>query len=712
MSDSPRIFKIPTHRLSIFTEKFATLQRKAARLGCPVPESTVGPVTYEKVTDTDIDGESYTHYVEFYPVTVSGEAPRLNGWAFAAVVDYEAESPVFRKTPALGDVELPERYRSMGPVCEHCRQHRARTETFIVIHEDGRFCQVGRQCLKDFLGHHSPEHLAILASFEADVRALCEGSEDGGMSLGGGSFAPDLVWYLAWVVMAISRWGWLSRRAAGDYATATADVAAIGCRDYIKAVREGRADRTKAPTKIHEARAVEIVEWARALGSDGVRLSDYQHNLRAICQGSIATPKNHGLIASAVVSYDIEQARRRQINNEHVGTVGDVLKDVRVYVDRVLAIPMSAYGGSRILMRDLAGHVYTWVTNAAHPTMGKEYALSGTIKGHNEFRGVKQTVMTRAELQADDEPTKFEKAFAEMVNGTLIQVASKLTRAPFGWSQASAQEFSARRTVAAEDTNLVELDALRLELREIALVTEAFTTTETEARDAEKLRRCLVIHLDRRARSYEAPKLTPKVKAMSNALTAVITTVAHLLRSHGFSDHGALVFAELAELLPGDLVTLTALRDELRERVTTLAPQTTTWGAEWQEKANAAAEVLRAEALAVLNAEIKVTAGATFSPKVAEKAYQLVYHAATRVENQMVWDGWREFNGRLKLAGGRADVLALHALRDELAGLVPLLPLKPGIDPTHGELNRAEIARSLVPEVKKARVTRSPDVAT
>jgi hypothetical protein len=147
-------------------------------------------------------------------------------------------------------VELPERFRTLGPVCEHCHLSRGRKETFIVRHEDGRMVQVGRQCLRDFLGHDSPDHLVALVCLETTLRASLDAEESGGMLLGAGSGEPSIIWYLAWVIWSIQRWGWLSRRKAeGTLDMSTADRAAKACRDYAKAAREGRADRAKRPER-------------------------------------------------------------------------------------------------------------------------------------------------------------------------------------------------------------------------------------------------------------------------------------------------------------------------------------------------------------------------------------------------------------------------------------------------------------------------------
>lgn len=705
---APRVYKVPAHRISIFTEKFEALRRRAAKLGCPMPEAIVGELTVKRIVERDLNDEfEIVSYFEFYPVSVEGVAPRMNGWEFVAVVDHENESPVFRKTVALGDVELPDRFRTLGPKCEHCHTLRGRRETFIVRHEDGRFIQVGRQCLRDFLGHDSPENIAALACLEADMRASLDAEEAGGMLMDGGSFAPDLVWFLAWVVWSIQRWGWLSRRKAeGSLDMSTADRAAKACRDYSKAAREGRADRAQRPGEAHVARAEQVRAWAMALGSDGRHLSDYEHNLKAACTSTVASGKNLGLIASAVVCFDIAEARLRAVNNEHVGKVGDYLRDVRVFVERVFALPMSNYGGHRILMRDLEGHIYTWLTNAARPSQGKEYALSGTIKAHDEYKGVKQTVMTRAELQADDEPTKAEKAFSEILDATFLRMSRTLIQPPFSWQ--GWESFTHRRAAAVKDVNLVELEALRAELREVLTILTPEGTTREE-QDAARSLRAMVLQLDRLAKGYEAPKVSPKVKAHGRALYKVIEVAAYALREWGVSDKGALSYLELAEELQEDVPALLAIRAELRERAASAKPEDATPGY-WLDEVTKRFPEIQKRALDALDAKIDLGKGATFNPKTAEKLRRELRNVWGTLSYYCDWPEANDVERRFQEAADRADIVTLQAVRDDILALAPTLPIR--ADRASHHFDRERCIEPLRPKAKKTTVASVTDVAT
>ena len=86
------------------------------------------------------------------------------------------------------------------------------------------------------------------------------------------------------------------------------------------------------------------------------------------------------------------------VNSTHVGVVGETTKniDVRVVESRYLGSTM--YSGQTVLrflvkMETAEGSQIAWFTNREHE-VGEEYkTVSFKVKEHNEFRGVKQTVV-------------------------------------------------------------------------------------------------------------------------------------------------------------------------------------------------------------------------------------------------------------------------------------------------------------------------------
>ncbi len=89
--------------------------------------------------------------------------------------------------------------------------------------------------------------------------------------------------------------------------------------------------------------------------------------------------------------------------SQWVGNVGDRI-EIRVKIDRAFEGSYSFSGGPwgskttyMYLMHDEAGNIYKWSTSCYYKE-GDECHFRATVKDHSEYRGVKQTVLTRATL--------------------------------------------------------------------------------------------------------------------------------------------------------------------------------------------------------------------------------------------------------------------------------------------------------------------------
>jgi hypothetical protein len=117
-----------------------------------------------------------------------------------------------------------------------------------------------------------------------------------------------------------------------------------------------------------------------------------------------------GILASAVTAHARALGREveKRIRDErsatrpsaHVGQVG-LRVDLELTVERVTD-RASDYGARRIVsMRDTSNNLFVWMTGAgstAEVKAGQDLKIRGKIKRHNEFRGEKQTELTRCEI--------------------------------------------------------------------------------------------------------------------------------------------------------------------------------------------------------------------------------------------------------------------------------------------------------------------------
>lgn len=112
---------------------------------------------------------------------------------------------------------------------------------------------------------------------------------------------------------------------------------------------------------------------------------------------SYGTDVNETLAEKAVnnLKYkDIESA------SEYVGEIGD-RENFELTIKKAIGLE-GFYGHSTMhIMEDACGNVFVWNTASKTLKVGETYKMKGTIKDHREYRGIKQTVLTRCALLKD-----------------------------------------------------------------------------------------------------------------------------------------------------------------------------------------------------------------------------------------------------------------------------------------------------------------------
>lgn len=436
-----RSFAVLLARKGAVEAALVALSKRAARKGIPgVLSWTWGKAYQDEARVPNVDGTppapgatlsadacTWIVPVSRVPLTLTGETPRLNGWRFVATLQHLDGENIVRTLPGE---EIPASYRNRGSVCDHCRANRRRNDTYILRHEDGRMMQVGSSCIRDFLGGDDAADIAAKAEILALAASVA--SDEGGEGFGGGGAAERLLSaFLPVVAWCVRVEGWKSRTVAREQGgIATADRAWIlmtDAKERLKASCEPSAEDI-ATGEASEA-------WADALTDEAVNAgtSDYLHNLRAVARTGLASFRTAGIAASAVTAYQrhigAERARAeraaRPSLDAHVGNVGDkvtfglpakvgkkgqplkgapvVLSSLPVVLDFVTGYE-TAYGYTTVLkFKTPEGATLVWKASGdpgiGRDDVGKRYTLAGTIKGHDVYKGAKQTTLTRCDVR-------------------------------------------------------------------------------------------------------------------------------------------------------------------------------------------------------------------------------------------------------------------------------------------------------------------------
>lgn len=400
--DDMNIYAIYEGNMERLEKKIKRIQNKCEKYGCEFHYAEVGEEFREVERE---DGTKYT--ARFVLVEAEGVAI-VNGWKFIASVEHTENGNIIRKAC---DVEVPERYYTTKPICEHCNSKRYRKDTYLVMNEEtGEFKQVGKSCLADFTHGMSAEGVAGYTSI---FEELIEGETPCGMG-GGRPYYPvkELLLYAAETV---KHFGYVSSQGCGR---STKDRAF----DYYMIEHGGRFPKSVEADLKEEMERVgfnadaadnhELIKKALEWLDSQEESNDYMHNLKTACGLKYTEHRNFGILASLFPTFNreveyqakkAEEERQKAMKREseqgsvYVGEVGDRV-DVDVNTIECVTSWETQWGLTQVFkIVDVDGNVFTWKTSN-WVEVDKVNKIKGTVKNHTEYRGVKQTELTRCKV--------------------------------------------------------------------------------------------------------------------------------------------------------------------------------------------------------------------------------------------------------------------------------------------------------------------------
>ena len=398
--NSGKTYEVLDHRMPDLQRQIDKINRRAAKLGCPVIDLRIGEPYDVKVGQrSHATGREATVIIRKRTVEVIGEAPCVSGWALVAKLMHVDGMVI---VAAVAGEPVPIEFREVEPGrCDHCHTRRQRTDTFLLRSEQGEYCVVGRNCLADFLGGHDPRRAVAACQYFLDVQGLLEEEENERWGEGSGHWRLSPIAVLARTAVAIREFGWLSRtkaRESGEIVEATADAVEFGI--FAKDSEVIRWWDERITAKDYEA-AEAAWQWAQTAG-EGTD-SDYLYNVRAVASMTSIPTKLLGIACSILPSHrrDVErEIERRRVREEskHFGTPKKrEVFTLTVVGCRVIEGYYGAVGVYRFV--EGGGNQATWFASSDPDLeIGETYQIKATVKKHDEYKGVAQTVLTRCNV--------------------------------------------------------------------------------------------------------------------------------------------------------------------------------------------------------------------------------------------------------------------------------------------------------------------------
>jgi hypothetical protein len=389
-----RVFVIPDENIYKVEQLIEKLNRRAKKLGQPaIVIENVGKEQKKVVDDSGFDRiQNYTK------IKIHGQAPKINGWTFVGTIAHHPSGHnIIKSVPGY---EIPAYFRERGTICEHCNTSRRRNDTMILRDDNGNYKQIGRQCIKDFLGHEDPHNMASYAEYMQDMYQSADEYENEDRGSGGrntGELPYDLQSFLTIAAAWVRQNGYISKAKSSEYHPATSSLVHSILNPYSRQEINERDEFFKTITPADEAVSEEAIDWVRSMGADEnymQNLSDYMYNIVTAVQTNTVDKYTFGLLLSLIPAYfkhkegelrkskEKEDATNGTPTNPYIGEVGKrvpltlTVLGVRSYDTQYGTIFVN-------MMKDSEGRYVTWKGNQ-NLEQGQTYSMQAMVKSQEE----------------------------------------------------------------------------------------------------------------------------------------------------------------------------------------------------------------------------------------------------------------------------------------------------------------------------------------
>jgi len=287
--------------------------------------------------------------------------------------------------------EIDQNWFKIPPKCECCHSNHHRVSTFIIRDiTNNRFLQVGSTCLREYTGIDPELTIAYLALYSDLYKYSCgEYSEDDFFV----SRVYDVRIMIASAIKSINDDGYIK----SDYRDSTKS----------KMIKINQFELSDSDLILSD----KIIEWLKSNNFT----DNFLTNCKNIVSNNFIKSDYLGFLAYLPVSY--KKWMEKHNNNDSsnfVGNIGDKIQfDIKTW--NIISNFETAYGTTFIYkFTDNKNNIYVWFTNSRPDN--KEYidengtykyrtcdlkTIKGTIKDHNEYKGEKQTILTRCKFTTD-----------------------------------------------------------------------------------------------------------------------------------------------------------------------------------------------------------------------------------------------------------------------------------------------------------------------
>ena len=381
-------YTIVTELVSRVEEKFKSFTKKFAKYGN-------GEITFEK-SESYYSEENKCYMTD---IEICGTY-KVEGYEFIGTLEYVSEQGCNLIKKINPDVEVPTKYRT-STECDHCKTRRFRKHTVLLRNiESGEFVQVGKSCVKDYLGCDIEDYARYIKWFES-IDDYIQDMMPNQFSYAKPVYSVEEI--LLQTAERVKECGYISKaQAERAYyeEDRRLDTTASVVLHIMLQTPNGKGETIYPKYSVTDY-ATEYVKNVIDFIKTSDESNDYMYNLKVLFNLDFVNSDKIGMIVSAVGCYireqykNAEKKKREENPSKHISKVGDKLQFTAT--PELLTSYDTDYGVVRIYKFVSNHNEIIWKTSS-YLEPNCEITLKGTIKEHSEYKGVAQTVITRCRV--------------------------------------------------------------------------------------------------------------------------------------------------------------------------------------------------------------------------------------------------------------------------------------------------------------------------
>lgn len=338
-----------------------------------------------------------------------------NNWAFGGSVEPSGVDGKNFVNVNLSDNDLgfivPTKYFSSNPcACDYCKTNRKRNKTYLVVNQEtGEWKQLGKECLKLFV---SGIDIDAIATFESFIKEAEDAENPGDEFFYGRSFKfVKVADALALACAVYHERGYLATRDSVGNPNDLCNKNIVQRKlaqqygydsDFLNITNSTR-DKIDATTFRSDINAAKDAMG----GVEQLPDDPYYNNLKVIVANEYAPLNKLGFLVSIPKAIDrYKEEMRKQEEREklaaesnYLGSVGEKIS-ANFVSGREVACCETQFGLLHIYeFKDANGNTLVWKSGSSK-NIPESGTVTGTVKSHEEYNGIKQTVILRAKITA------------------------------------------------------------------------------------------------------------------------------------------------------------------------------------------------------------------------------------------------------------------------------------------------------------------------